>query len=112
MEVSGKSLLDGTPLNNHHQRRPDPRGHQGPREHHRQRGAQGPGKDPPELVGDIARNGLLLAGGGALLRGLDQLITQETNLSVFVDDDPLTTVVRGTGKTLDDRQRYANVFIN
>ncbi|WP_028587206.1 rod shape-determining protein [Desulfocurvus vexinensis] len=69
-------------------------------------------KTPPELVGDIARNGLLLAGGGALLKGLDRLISQETNLSVIVDDDPLTTVVRGTGRSLAEDKRFAKVWIN
>jgi len=69
-------------------------------------------KTPPELVGDIATNGLLLAGGGALLKGLDRLISQETTLAVHIDDDPLTTVVRGTGRTIDERARYKNVCIN
>ncbi len=69
-------------------------------------------KTPPELAGDIYRHGLLLAGGGALLKGLDQFIAQETKLKVRLDDDPLTTVVRGTGKTLDDLKYYSKVFIN
>ncbi|MBU1004108.1 MAG: rod shape-determining protein [Proteobacteria bacterium] len=69
-------------------------------------------KTPPELVGDIATNGLLLAGGGALLKGLDVLLARETNLTVIVDDDPLTTVVRGTGRTLDDLKTYSKVYIN
>ncbi|MCK9239626.1 rod shape-determining protein [Desulfocurvus sp.] len=69
-------------------------------------------KTPPELVGDIARNGLLLAGGGALLKGLDRLISQETNLSVIVDEDPLTTVVRGTGRSLAEDKRFSKVWIN
>ncbi|MFV0349214.1 MAG: rod shape-determining protein [Halodesulfovibrio sp.] len=69
-------------------------------------------KTPPELAGDIADNGLLLAGGGALLKGLNTLITKETSLKVVIDDDPLTTVVRGTGRTLDDRKFYSKVYIN
>ncbi|AGW12262.1 rod shape-determining protein [Megalodesulfovibrio gigas] len=69
-------------------------------------------KTPPELVVDVARNGILLAGGGALLKGLDQLIQRNTNIRVNVDDDPLTTVVRGTGRSLEDMQRYKNVYIN
>lgn len=69
-------------------------------------------KTPPELASDIYRNGILLAGGGALLKGLDQLIARETRLKVIVDNDPLTTVLRGTGKTLDDQVFYSNVYIN
>lgn len=69
-------------------------------------------KTPPELAADIGTHGMLLAGGGALLKGLDTLITQVTGLKVLIDDDPLTTVVRGTGRTLDDKKRYENVYIN
>lgn len=69
-------------------------------------------KTPPELVADIAHNGLYLAGGGALLKGLDELITQESHLQVIIDDDPLTTVVRGVGRVLEDQKRYESVFIN
>jgi rod shape-determining protein MreB and related proteins len=69
-------------------------------------------KTPPELVADIATNGLYLAGGGALLKGLDELITERSSLQVIQDDDPLTTVVRGVGKVLEDQKRYSPVFIN
>ncbi len=69
-------------------------------------------KTPPELAGDIYRNGVLLAGGGALLKGLDQRITQETRLKVIVDNDPLTTIVRGAGKTIEDMQGFERTFIN
>lgn len=69
-------------------------------------------KTPPELVADIATNGLYLAGGGALLKGLDDLIAQETHLQVIKDEDPLTTVVRGVGLVLEEQKRYASVFIN
>lgn len=69
-------------------------------------------KTPPELAGDIYRNGMLLAGGGALLKGLDQRIARETRLKVIVDNDPLTTVLRGTGKTLDNQKFYKDVYIN
>lgn len=57
---------------------------------------------PPELMGDIIEHGIVLAGGGALIRGIDQLIATELKMPVWVADDPLTTVVRGAGKLLDD----------
>ncbi len=69
-------------------------------------------KTPPELVADIATNGLLLAGGGALLKGLDKLITQQSSLMVHIDDDPLTTVVRGTGRSMEDEASFSKVYIN
>ncbi len=69
-------------------------------------------KTPPELVADIATNGLLLAGGGALLKGLDKLITQQSALMVHIDDDPLTTVVRGTGRSLEEEANFSKVYIN
>lgn len=69
-------------------------------------------KTPPELVADIATNGMLLAGGGALLKGLDKLITQQTSLVVHIDDDPLTTVVRGTGRSMEDEATFSKVYIN
>ncbi len=69
-------------------------------------------KTPPELVTDVAENGLLLAGGGALLKGLDTLISQETGISVHVDEDPLTTVLRGTGEALRNEKIFSAVFIN
>ncbi len=57
---------------------------------------------PPELAADIVDRGIVLAGGGALLKGMDQLITEATDLPVVVAEDPLTAVVRGVGKALDD----------
>jgi rod shape-determining protein MreB len=69
-------------------------------------------KTPPELVADIATNGMLLAGGGALLKGLDKLITQQTSLVVHIDEDPLTTVVRGTGRSMEDEATFSRVYIN
>ena len=69
-------------------------------------------KTPPELSGDIMSNGILMAGGGSLLKGLDTIIYDETRLKVVVDESPLTTVVRGTGKTLEDPDIYSDVYIN
>ncbi|MBQ9453804.1 MAG: rod shape-determining protein [Desulfovibrio sp.] len=69
-------------------------------------------KTPPELAADIYRNGMLMAGGGSLLKGLDQYIARETHLKVFVDKEPLTTVLRGTARAMLDRKLYHPVFIN
>ncbi|MDQ7787313.1 MAG: rod shape-determining protein [Thermodesulfovibrionales bacterium] len=67
---------------------------------------------PPELASDIVDKGIILAGGGALLRGLDLLIREETGLPVFVAEDPLTAVVRGVGKMLDEIDLLRRVAIN
>lgn len=69
-------------------------------------------KTPPELAADIHKNGLLLAGGGSLLKGLDRYLSQETGLNVYLDDDPLTTVLRGTARAMLHRGTYRSVFIN
>lgn len=58
---------------------------------------------PPELTSDILENGILLTGGGSLLYGLDKLIVDRTHIPVIRSDDPLTTVVRGTGRVLEDK---------
>ena len=65
---------------------------------------------PPELASDILEYGIVLTGGGSLIRGLAQLLMDETGLPVRVDEDPLTSVVRGTGRILDDYTRYGNVL--
>ncbi len=65
---------------------------------------------PPELAADILDHGIILTGGGALLRGLDQRLIKETDLPVIVADDPLTCVVRGTGMVLADLNNYKNVL--
>jgi len=68
-------------------------------------------KTPPELSADILDRGVILSGGGALLKGLDERIRMETNLPVHVADDPLTAVVRGAGKAIDSLNKYSKVFI-
>lgn len=57
---------------------------------------------PPELISDILEHGILLTGGGAMLSGIDQLIVERTHMPVVISNDPLTTVVRGTGRVLED----------
>jgi len=66
---------------------------------------------PPELASDILDRGIVLSGGGSLLRRLDDRIMQETQLPVNVADDPLTCVARGTGKILDDFVKYQKVLL-
>lgn len=68
-------------------------------------------KTPPELSADILERGILLSGGGALLKGLDERIRRATNLPVHVADDPLTSVVRGTGRVLENLSDYSSVLI-
>jgi len=65
---------------------------------------------PPELAADIMERGIMLAGGGSLLRGLDKLLSMETGLPVIVADDPLTCVAMGTGKALDEMDRLRSVI--
>jgi rod shape-determining protein MreB len=62
-------------------------------------------RTPPELSSDVADRGLMLVGGGALLRGLDQLVRQETGIPVTVTDEPLTAVARGAGLALEELDR-------
>ncbi len=57
---------------------------------------------PPELVSDIMKDGIVLAGGGALLPGIDELVTEQTKMPSYIVDDPLTAVARGCGKILDN----------
>ena len=68
-------------------------------------------RTPPELSADILDRGIILTGGGALLRGLDKRLRQETNLPVIVADDPLTCVVRGTGRVLENMAIYSKVLM-
>ncbi len=66
---------------------------------------------PPELTSDIVEHGILLTGGGSQLPGLDRLIVEKTHIPVVLADDPLTTVVRGTGKVLNDPQLLNRVKV-
>lgn len=66
---------------------------------------------PPELAADIYNTGIYLAGGGSMLRGLDKRISKKTDLPVFIAEDPLRAVVRGTGITLKNIERYRSVLV-
>ena len=69
-------------------------------------------KTPPELASDIVEKGIVLAGGGALIRNLDKLLSQKTGMPVYIAENPLECVVKGTGKTLEDLERLKTVLIN
>lgn len=68
-------------------------------------------KTPPELSADIYNSGIYLAGGGALLRGLDKRISQKTDLPVYISEDPLRAVVRGTGIALKHFKKYRPILL-
>ena len=67
-------------------------------------------KTPPELAADIVNNGIYMAGGGSLLRGIDTLVREETNLPVTIADEPNKVVVIGAGKILEDLNQYEKVI--
>ncbi|HEV8458884.1 MAG TPA: rod shape-determining protein, partial [Methylomirabilota bacterium] len=66
---------------------------------------------PPELAADLVDKGIMLTGGGALLRGLDALLHEQTDLTITVSDDPLTCVAHGAGKLLDEIDLLKRVAI-
>ena len=69
-------------------------------------------RTPPELSADLIEKGLIMAGGGALLRGLDKLISEETGLPVHLADDPLTAVALGTGKILSEIKYLRKIMVS
>ncbi|MCK4536791.1 MAG: rod shape-determining protein, partial [Desulfuromonadales bacterium] len=68
-------------------------------------------RTPPELAADIVDKGIVLAGGGALLRNMDVLIREETGLPVVIAEDPLSCVVLGSGKVLDELDLLKQVTV-
>ena len=68
-------------------------------------------KTPPELAADIVDKGIVLAGGGALIKNLDILLREETGLPIMIAEDPLTAVVLGSGKALDQIDILSNVAL-
>ena len=69
-------------------------------------------KTPPELASDIVEKGIVLAGGGALIKNIDKLLSQKTGMPVYIAENPLECVVKGTGKTLEDLEKLKSVLIN
>ena len=69
-------------------------------------------KTPPELSADLVDMGLVLTGGGALLKNIDKLITKETGLPVVIAEDPLSCVVIGTGKTLEQEETFSTLLVD
>lgn len=69
-------------------------------------------KTPPELASDIMEKGIVLAGGGALIKNLDKLLSIRTGMPVYVAEEPLNCVVKGTEKTLEDLDRLKSVLVN
>ena len=69
-------------------------------------------KTPPELAADIMEKGIVLAGGGALIKNLDKLLSIETGMPVYIAEDPLDCVVRGAGKTLENIEKLGRVLVN
>jgi rod shape-determining protein MreB len=67
---------------------------------------------PPELVGDMLKQGIVICGGGALLRGIDKLIENEVGVATVIAEDPLTCVIRGLGKMIDDFQGHSALLDN
>jgi rod shape-determining protein MreB and related proteins len=68
-------------------------------------------RTPPELSADILDRGVMITGGGALLKGIDERIRMETNLPVHIAEDPLTAVARGAGKSIENINKYSKVFL-
>ena len=111
MEVSGRNLAEGVPQMVKHQRQ------RGASKRCASRSSGIVGGDPaaleqtpPELCADVAERGIVLTGGGALLRDIDRLISEETGLHVHVADDPLTCVARGGGRALELVDMHGNEF--
>ncbi len=69
-------------------------------------------KTPPELASDIMDRGIVMAGGGSLLLGLDKTISRETHMPVYVCDDPLLAVARGTGAVLENIEDLKRLLVS
>ena len=110
MGAQGRGLVSGIPKGVRVHSSEIRAGVQGPGQHIVEAVARGLEITAPERASDIVDRGIVMAGGGALIRGLDVLLSQETSLPIRVDEDPLTCVVRGVGRILDDPDKYRSVL--
>ena len=69
-------------------------------------------RTPPELASDIMERGIMLTGGGALIRDIDKLLSAKTGMPVYVAENPLDCVVKGAGKTLEDLEKLKSILLN
>jgi rod shape-determining protein MreB len=67
-------------------------------------------RTPPELGADVLERGIMMTGGGAMLDGIDSMLRDRVELPVYVAEDPLTAVVRGTGEVLENLEKYKRVL--
>lgn len=67
---------------------------------------------PPEIIGDVMQNGIILSGGGSLIRGLDVVLQKVTKMPIFIAEDPLTAVARGTGIVLEEINKYKDILLS
>ena len=66
---------------------------------------------PPEILSDVMHRGVHLVGGGALIKGLDTLLSATLKIPVYIAEDPLTAIARGTGIILEDLEKYQDILI-
>lgn len=110
MEIKGRNLLDGLPKNTVIQAHEIREALADPLTSILEAVRTTLEKTPPELSADIIDHGIMLTGGGALLRGLDMLISKETGMPVHIAENPLDCVAEGTGKVLEDIDRLREVL--
>jgi len=67
---------------------------------------------PPEILSDVMNRGIILVGGGAMLKGLDILINEALKIPVYISEDPLSSVARGTGVVLGDTESFKDILIS
>ena len=111
-EIKGRDLVSGLPKTITITRGGDPPRDRGTRQRHHRRHQDHARPDPPELSADIMDRGIVLTGGGALLRGLDKRLRHETGMPVRIADTPLQAVVLGSGKCLEEFEVLQRVLVS